>query len=591
LAGPTRYGGLGVRGGGLGLMGLGASQQPMSWPFASMAKMALPYIAHLYTNGMQFKRTLGAATASTNLGLVSKPGLKMTLNAGYHPVTLDLSGAQPGANLVADPGFEASDTLADVQLSWASGTWGEWALMTTATDMRSGRRAMKCTRTTTAHNHNVIEGLVKFPVVPGQTYLASGWSKQNGGAQQSVIQVSWYTSQPVVISTDDVMAVQSGAKPWTYYSAQLVAPIGAAFALIQPGCGWWDGVTGVDCQTWYDDLRVVAGTDTADSVQLGDIIQLTEQGDPGSAILYTGLVEEIPDEISPDGVHHQITLTPLFAELGDAYFNKEYIVLTDVAQMVRDAVATTAHCWVQPWSVADSGVLAIYSFNGTNALEVLNVAKRIAGLNFWWFVDASGLVWFQSATTANPSKLTLKRGSDLNGVKKTRSIVGLKNFVKALGGWLSGATLPITSTYSNSASQKKYGLRASDPPLVFSTVTDQSTLDKIVTTVGQTFDREQTTAALAAPALGTRLTLGIPGGLTLRWLESANDEFAQPSSGSGTYSPNYIAQDIEVDGAGQTITTGDVPLSGLQDIQYELDRIVQRAALAGLVQQPFVGRP
>lgn len=570
-------------------MGLGASQQGQSFPFSAMAKMALPYIAHLYTNGMQFKRTLGAAAASTKMGLISKPGLKMTLNAGYHPITLDLSAAQSPANLIPDPGFEASDVLADVQTNWVLSTSSEWALLSTATDMRGGRRGMKCVRTNTSST-NTVDQQLKIPVVPGQSYLVSVWSKQNAGAVQARCQIRWY-SATTFISADVVMPVQTGVKPWTFYSASAVAPANAVLCLLRGEAGWWDGVTGTDGQTWFDDFRLVQGADTADPIALGDIIQLTEQGDNSGTILYTGLVEEIPDDIGPDATVHQVALTPLVAELGDASFNQQYSVLTDVAQMVRDAVARTSHCRVEPWSVGDTGVQALYNFNNTNALEVLNVAKRIAGLNFWWFVDATGLVWFQAASTANPPKLTLKRGSDLSGVKKTRSIAGLKNRVLALGGYITGSDTPITSTYSNATSQKKYGERTFDPPLVFSTVTAQPTLDKIVNTVGQTFDRERMNAALKAPALGTRLTLGTPGGLTLRWWEPAKDEYPQPAAASGTYSSTYLAQDIEVDGAGQTIIAGDVPVAGLEDVQYELDRIVQRAALAALAQPTFIGRP
>lgn len=593
MAGPVTLGGLGVRGGGLGLMGLGASQQVKSFPFSAKSKLALPFIAHLYTNTMQFKRSLGAAAASTVVGLISKPVLKMTLNAGFHPITLDLSARQSPANLVVDPGFEASDVLADVQVNWALTTPGEWALQTgTPTDLAHGRRAMKCTRTNLGPNNwNDCQSKVKIPVIPGMTYTGSAWSKQNGGTQSSTLNVTWYDKTGAQIGQLGVMGVQTGVKPWTFYSASGVVPANAVSATMDCFAGWWDGVTGANAQVWVDDMRLVRGADLNDPIQNGDIIVLTEQGDPGNAVLYTGLVETVPDEENSDGPHHQIELTPLVAELGDAYFNKQYTVLTDVAQMVRDAVATTAHCRVAPYSVGDTGVLAIYNFNSTNALEVLTVAKRIAGLNFWWFVDETGLVWFQSATTSNPAKLRLNRGSDVTVVKPTKSIIGLKNRVAALGGYVAGAALPITSLYSNSASQKKYGMRNFDPPLVFPTVTDQATLDKLVNTVGQTFDREMTTAVLKAPALGTRLTLGTPGGLTVRWWEPSQDEFQQPAAGTGGISPTYLAQDIEVDGAGQAVTVGDVPLSGIQDIQYELDRIVQRNALASLAQQPFAVAP
>jgi hypothetical protein len=86
-----------------------------------MPTTALPYIAHVYTNTWQFKRTLGGArlvAGQTAGGLVSKPSLKMTINGGYQPITLELDAEQPPANVVVDPGFEASNVLADVQANW-----------------------------------------------------------------------------------------------------------------------------------------------------------------------------------------------------------------------------------------------------------------------------------------------------------------------------------------------------------------------------------------------------------------------------------------------------------------------------------------
>lgn len=575
-------------------MGLGAAQQPMPRPLAAMSKMALPYIAHLYTNTMQFKRTIGSVAPSTVMGLVSKPGLKMTLNGGYHPVTLDLSAAQPPANLVADPGFEASDVLADVAVNYLMGGNGTWALMTTPSDLHSGRRALKYTTTNltlrdTLQNYGPVDyfppgwsAAARTKVVPGQTYRVSMWSKQTAGSVQTYSGAYFLDATGTFISEFYAIAPYlSGSSPWKYYTSTAVAPANAVAMAPFFNPGWWDGVTGANAQFWVDDLRLAVGMSTDDPIQNGDIIQLTEQGDPGSAILYTGIVEAVDDETSPDVVRHQISLAPMVVELGDSYFNQQYTVLTDVAQMVRDAVAATNHLTVQPWSVGDTGVKAIYNFNSTNALEVLNVAKKIAGVNFWWFVDASGLVWFQSATPANPPKLTLKRGSDLNGVHRTVNISGLKNFGRALGGYPTGALVPITSQYNNAVSRKKYGTRTMDPPLLFPTVSDQATLDKIMATAGAAFDRELVTVVLKAPALGTRLTLGIPGGLTARYWEPATDEYPQPSSSSGAVSPNYIAQDIEINGAEQILMVGDVAVAGLADEMFELNRIVQRVGMLG----------
>jgi hypothetical protein len=573
-------------------MGLGAPQQPQPFAFALMPAQALPYIAHLYTNGMVFKRTLGDASSvgGASAAMVTKPGLKMTLNGGYHPITIELAGAQSAPNLVPDPGFEASDVLADVQNSYVLGAPGEWVLLTTTTDRYNGRRAMKCTTTNTAGWNSLVPKILPnltvggnpqlFAVIPGATYKMSCWSKQNAGVKASVathLKVTYFDRFGVGISNFQAFAA-SGAQPWTFRTGNWVVPPEAFYAQVAFMAGAWDGVTGTDAQTWVDDLRFALGTDP-DPIAAGDIIQLTEQGDNSGAILYSGIVEELPDEVGAGatGSKHQVTLTPFVAELGDTDFNQQYSTLTDVAQMVRDAVNKTGHCRVSQKSCGDTGVLAIYNFNQTNVLEVLNVAKRIAGVNFWWFVDAMGLVWFQSATPSNPARITLKRGSDYTRRRRTPSIVGLKNKLRALGGYPVGASVPIQSLYSNAASQKAYGVRNLDPGLVFPTVTDQGTLDKIVNTVGAALDRVHTSIDLDAPLLTQRLTLAVPGGLTVRLLEPSQETVAQPAAlGSGGYSGPYVAQDIESNGVQQKLLTGDVPISGLKDIEFELNRIVQR---------------
>lgn len=596
MAGPATYGGLGLRGGGLGLMGLGAGQQSQPLVLPAMPATALPYIAHLYTNGMQFKRSLGGArlVGSQSAGaLITKPGLKMTINGGYQPITLDLDAEQPPPNLVIDPGFEASDFLTDVQLNWTLSTPGEWIFQASdPTSIHGGRRAVKCLRTNTGPNNwNECASQVAFPIRPGQVYTVSGWSKQNAGTRQSHFKLDFADASGGYFASIAPMAGTDGVKPWTFYTASGVAPANAVMGKFRLEAGWWDGVTGTDAQTWFDDLRAVLGTDASDPILNGDIIQLTEQGDNAGTVLYTGIVETLVDDIDgDDGTSvHQVQLTPLVAELADAYFNQQYTVLTDVAQMVRDAVRQTAHCRVAPYSVGDSGVTAIYNFNATNALDVLNVAKQIAGQNWFWFVDATGLVWFQSAPTTNPPEITLKRGVDYNRVRRSRSIIGRKNHAELLGGYAPLSTTPLHSVYDSPSSRKLFGLRNFDPPLIFSTVTDQATLNKLAATIGAAFDREVTIMLIALPGFAKRLSLANPGGLTVRLSEPDKDPYPQPGTrGSPGYSGPWVCQDIEVDGVKQTLLLSDLPLAGLSDIQYLLDRIVQRSTTAGSIQPPLV---
>src|SRR6266568_7777461 len=90
---PTVYGGIGINGNGLGTIGLGGAQPSRSLAFSTLRPTTLPYIAHLYDHNLKFKKTLGP--------LLNKPSLKMTVNAGYQPIMIEvpspLSGPVPGA--------------------------------------------------------------------------------------------------------------------------------------------------------------------------------------------------------------------------------------------------------------------------------------------------------------------------------------------------------------------------------------------------------------------------------------------------------------------------------------------------------------
>lgn len=552
--------------------------------FPDMPELAAPYIAHLYNNGMQFKKTLGSADGVRSLR--GKPGLKMTINGGYHPIELDAAAPQPAATMVPDPGFEASNSVADVQNNYVLGAPAEWTLQTGVTDIHSGRRAMKCTTTGTG-GWNALTPKIQpnlslggsqglFPVVPGRVYRLSCWSKQNAGVKAAVathLKVTWFDKNGAGISNFQSFAA-SGAQPWTYRTGNWTAPPEAVYAQVAFMAGAWDGVTGTDAQTWVDDLRFVDGSHADDPAVLGDIIQLTEQGDPSATVLYTGIVEKIAGAT--------LSLTPLVAELGRSDFNKSYTVLTDVGQMVRDAVNATNHLRVQPETCGDSGVPALANFNTTNVLEVLQQAKRIAGPTFFYFIDATGLVWFQSAPTVI-SKLTLKRSYEYTIDPLTqpeRMIDTLINLVRALGGFAPGSGKnPPQSTYSNAASQLKYGKRALTP-LVYPTVYDQSTLDKIVATIGNALDRERTSTEIDLPNYGQRLTLGIPGGLVARLFDTAVDPYPQPTAGgSGAYLGPYVAQDIEVDGVQQKLVLADVAVRSLDELQPILDRMIQAASV------------
>lgn len=326
----------------------------------------------------------------------------------------------------------------------------------------------------------------------------------------------------------------------------------------------------------------------ASGVSLGDVIQLSEQGDNAGTILYSGNVETTPEELAVGAgtTHHQIELVPWVAELGDGYFNQNYTAATDVAQFVRDAVGQTSHCSVSPISCPNTGITAIYNFQNTNPLDAVHVARQVAGANYWWWVDAQGVVWFQPVVidATHPATITLKRGADFNYRRTAASIAAMRNQITAIGGSNPGDPGRISAVYNGPVSQALYGVKAFNPTLSYPAITDQGTLNAIVASLGAQYDRADTTTTLKCPALGMRLTPGRPGGLTVRYFEPSVEALHE-WGGRGTYSPTYVLQDIEVNGPSQTLVIGDVPYADT-DSAYEAARIAQRTAVIAATAVP-----
>lgn len=583
MSAPVLYAGLGWAGNGTQSTGMPRVAQG-ALPLPDMAKVERPYVAHLYDRDMRFKRVLGGGTIKDTV--LNKPGLKATQNGGLQPIVLQLAASQPGGNLLVDGGFELSDTLVDVQTSWALGTPGEWALMSTAGDIRRGARALKCTRTGLS-GWNYCSTIGRIPVTPGQTYSASWWVKQNAGTRQTHVKVDWYDASGSAIAGGFFMNGTDGALPWTYYTASVIAPPYAVTALFYLMTGYWDGATGTNAQVWWDDAKLVTGTELGDSVALTDVIRLMETGDNTGNILLSGNVDTTPEFAEPGGPRHEINVTPWMAELAGADFNKNYAVPTDPAQFVRDAAALTLHCSTTPISCPDTGLKFAYDFQQSNGLDAVHVAKQMAGANYWYYVDDEGVVWFQPINLAGKPTITLKKGVDYSIKRPIASVDGMKNVIPAMGGSNPGDPGRISSKYDNPTSRKLYGRRVFTPTLSYPTVTDQATLDAIVASLGAQYDVVQRSVEVYLPALGKRLHPGRDGGLTVRFWEPSVEQFQESDEpGIGAYSPNYMLWDAEAVGAGQLIKVGTVPYADL-DTTYEADRIAQRVSVVAATAVPI----
>lgn len=314
----------------------------------------------------------------------------------------------------------------------------------------------------------------------------------------------------------------------------------------------------------------------------GDIIKLTQQGGD-SAVLYTGIIEDLPDNLDIT-ILHAIDLVPLAVELDGTPVTLHYTTATDVAQMVRAAVEATDHLFVTPQSCPDAKVTGIADFTQVNALQVLDTARKIGGVNFYFFVDPIGCVWFGQVNMAAPATYTIKRGVDYQSRKYKSPIAKLKNHIPVNGGIAANTSGPMFSLYHNATSIAQYGTRALYPAPTYENIDDQATLDAIRDTLGAGLDRQITRVELDLNNYSTRID--IKAGATLRYWEPNQNTQPESTTGTGTYSPTYVVLETHVTGPNQQIVVSDCVASGLDDFKYEIDRIMARTSIANLTYVP-----
>ena len=320
-------------------------------------------------------------------------------------------------------------------------------------------------------------------------------------------------------------------------------------------------------------LDMPAANTVAPLVSQGDLIKITEQNGDGS-VLYTGIVEDLPDTIDQT-TEHQITLAPLGVELAETDFTNNYTTATDIGQMIRDAVARTAHCTATVSTVPNTGLTRIFNFNTTNALQVLQTAAKMAGSNYVWFVDELGQVWF--GPTSSGFTYSVKTRVDAPVRKYTAPITTLKNFIQGFGAVIPNTQgTRVTATFDQT-SGSPYGRRALIPPLFFPNLTDQPTLQSIVNTVGTALNQIQVSVTFELPNFGQRINLAKVGGALVRYFEPSVDIYPETDPGSGAYSVAYGIVQVDVDGPVQRITARSIALN-VDDFVNEINDTMNRVA-------------
>ena len=97
-----------------------------------------------------------------------------------------------------------------------------------------------------------------FPVTPGQVYFLSVWIKTSAGVVATHFKVTWFNASGVGISNYQPTPGGGiiGYTGWTNYTGTWTVPAGAAFANVDCMAGYWDGVHGLNAQSWFDDVYI-----------------------------------------------------------------------------------------------------------------------------------------------------------------------------------------------------------------------------------------------------------------------------------------------------------------------------------------------
>jgi hypothetical protein len=329
----------------------------------------------------------------------------------------------------------------------------------------------------------------------------------------------------------------------------------------------------------------VPGVKPTTSVNLGDWVRLSQQGGDGT-IVYSGIVEDLPDTISSTATVHQILLTPLNSELSDRFFSAVYAIPTDVAQIVRDALSQTNHLswnWV---TIPNTGVLLpaagldVVTFTQSTVQDVLNTALLMAGPTYSFFSDAIGQVYFQPTGSSADYTITLNQYQDR---VRNSSIKELRNYILVIGGVPAGNSVPTTGLYSNTTSQTNYGVRTMDPPPYFPVVTDTTTLQNMANSLGGIFDHSKNTVTFTLNNFPQRIVPGQIGAATARYWEPNVYPLPESEAGTGAYIGPYIVLSVEVDAPVQKLTIGDFPYNLTDDWSWLFERLLQRQAAQILV--------
>lgn len=327
-------------------------------------------------------------------------------------------------------------------------------------------------------------------------------------------------------------------------------------------------------------------------IQVGDFCSVFEA--LTGQHVFDGTVNDNPHVYDADATY-SLVLDPLITELESNPFVANYASSTDVGQMVRDIVSSVqaggGHIAVNNTSSPSTlGVSGIFNFDTSyNCLTALEECVRIAGLGWYFFVDETGLLWFQQVDYTKAPTHRLAMTTDYVISRREGPVDNLCNFVQVYGasptdanGNITGP--PIVATYDVSAGSP-YGRRALTPALTYPNVSDQATLQQIADTVGSVLSLRTVQYHITMPYFahspGKRVSMATSSSATAALYEPGTlpdqPQFqGQAGSITGAFGA-LVVQDVEIDGVTQQVLLGDLPYT-MDDLQYIADQMAARAA-------------
>jgi hypothetical protein len=490
------------------------------------------------------------------------PGVSPAIAQGdIIKITEQAIGGFPG--IVDD--FEVPDPSdATLPYGWVHNNVGTGTDIIAANNAHSGNNSLQLTNPSTGNYGGVYRKQGIAIPFTGGTLNLSIWAKGSAGGTTGPFRIT-FANSGMAIDDNGVANQQPSAQlgvsvsdrnltvttSYQQFTDSIAIPAGYTWAFVE----FYAAAAGTPATLYEDTLAI-------------SIVPV----DPG--VLYTGIVEDLPDNIDQT-VQHQIVLSPLGIELGDTDFTQNYSSATDIGQMIRDAVARCIHCTATVSTVPNTGLTRIFNFNETNVLTVLQTAAKMAGANYIWFVDELGQVWFGS--TSAGTTYSAKTRIEAPVRKLTAPITGLKNYIEGFGAVIPNTDgVRVHAIYDGTAGSP-YGRRALIPPIHFPNLTDQPTLQAIVNTLGSALNQIQTTIVLELPNYGQRINLARVGGSSIRYWEPITDPYPETEPGSGAYSASYVIMQVDVDGPIQTITARGIALN-VDDFVNEINDTMNRVA-------------